>query len=367
MERDKKWKEQEKKNQEFQDKRRQQQLIDNKRSAERMVKCQEQEEQMAHLNLKSSTLILDDDHNFVLKPNSQLKPKDLLEDMSEFQKLGALNNHLNNDKFSYQDKIMLIYQSILEEINLGCEHNQKIVSQEEQLDKITQENSKSNQNLQVSKDSVKNVERDITSQMLKNLELRKDADRIRSMNENDNPFELSQEEINQCIMKEDTQQLTESLQFMVSKLQGIKKAKETELAQKNSEASSAQKIVKNSENLKGIRNEAQMQKAKADDQQRHVSQLLEEIEINEIQDKITQQNIDDDSSQMMQQSLILENERKRVQIESNKRYQRLMQVEEQNDSLQQLMAEKSKLIKKRRDANDLIQSMQDKISTLEKK
>jgi hypothetical protein len=36
---------------------------------------------------------------------------------------------------------------------------------------------------------------------------------------------------------------------------------------------------------------------------------------------------------MMQQSLILENERKRVQIESNKRYQRLMQVEEQNDSL----------------------------------
>ena len=124
---------------------------------------------------------------------------------------------------------------------------------------------------------------------------------------------------------------------------------------------SAQKIVKNSENLKGIRNEAQMQKAKADDQQRYVSQLMEEIEINEIQDKITQQNIDDDSSQMMQQSLILENERKRVQIESNKRYQRLMQVEEQNDSLQQLMSEKSKLIKKRRDANDLIQSMQDKI------
>ena len=83
-----------------------------------------------------------------------------------------------------------------------------------------------------------------------------------------------------------------------------------------------------SKNLKGIRNETQIQKAKADDQQRYVSQLMEEIEINEIQDKITQQNIDDDSSQMMQQSLILENERKRVQIESNKRYQRLMQVEE---------------------------------------
>ena len=216
-------------------------------------------------------------------------------------------------------------------------------------------------NLQVAQDSVKSVERDITSQMLKNLELRKDADRIRSLNENDNPFELTQEEINHCINKEDTQQLTESLQFMVTKLQNIRNAKQQELEQKATDMDSAQKIVKNSENLKGIRNEAQMQKAKADDQQRYVSQLMEEIEINEIQDKITQQNIDDDSSQMMQQSLILENERKRVQIESNKRYQRLMQVEEQNDSLQQLMSEKSKLIKKRRDANDLIQSMQDKI------
>jgi hypothetical protein len=57
---------------------------------------------------------------------------------------------------------------------------------------------------------------------------------------------------------------------------------------------------------------------------------------------------------MMQLNLILENDKKRVQMETNKRYQRLMQVEEQNDSLQQLMAEKSKLIKKRRDANDTI-------------
>ena len=151
-------------------------------------------------------------------------------------------------------------------------------------------------NLQVAQDSVKTVERDITSQMLKNLELRKDADRIRSLNENDNPFELSQEEINHCINKEDSQQLTESLQFMVTKLQNIRNAKQQELEQKATDMDSAQKIVKNSENLKGIRNEAQMQKAKADDQQRYVSQLMEEIEINEIQDKITQQNIDDDSS-----------------------------------------------------------------------
>lgn len=123
--------------------------------------------------------------------------------MSEFQKLGALNNHLNNDKFSYQDKIMLIYMSILEEINTASEQNQKIMIQEEQLDKLSQESNKINQNLLTSKDQLKEVERDITSQMLRNLELRKDADRIREMND-ESPFELTQEEINQCIMKEDS-------------------------------------------------------------------------------------------------------------------------------------------------------------------
>lgn len=280
------------------------------------------------MNLKSSTLILDDEHNFVLKPNSELKPQDFLEDMSEFQKLGALNNHLNNEKFNYQDKIMLLYQSILEEINTASDHTQKIVCQEEQLDKISQESNKMNQNLLIVKDQLKDVERDLTGQMLVNLELRKDADRVRGLNDNDTPFELSQEEINQCIMKEDTQQLSQSLQSMVQKLQGIRKAKEQELTQRKSEMDVAQKIVKNSENLQNIRKEAQSQQTKAEEQQRHVAQLREEIEINEIQEKITQQNIDDDSSQAMQLNLILENDRKRVQIETNKRYSRLMQVEE---------------------------------------
>ena len=54
--------------------------------------------------------------------------------------------------------------------------------------------------------------------MLKNLEGRKDADRIRAMNEIDDNFELSQEEINACILKEDSQQLNESLSSMVLKL-----------------------------------------------------------------------------------------------------------------------------------------------------
>jgi hypothetical protein len=47
---------------------------------------------------------------------------------------------------------------------------------------------------------------------------------------------------------------------------------------------------------------------------------MEEMELNEIQEKITQQNIDDDCSKVMQNNLILENEKKRVQIETNKRY-----------------------------------------------
>ena len=51
--------------------------------------------------------------------------------------------------------------------------------------------------------------------MLKNLELRKDADKYKKQNEIDTPFEMTQDEIYQCIMKEDSNNLKESLNFMV--------------------------------------------------------------------------------------------------------------------------------------------------------
>lgn len=54
--------------------------------------------------------------------------------------------------------------------------------------------------------------------MLKNLEFRKDADRIKLMNESDSPFELTQEDINKCIQKEDSSSLTDILSGMLIKL-----------------------------------------------------------------------------------------------------------------------------------------------------
>lgn len=70
----------------------------------------------------------------------------------------------------------------------------------------------------MAKDDLKNVERETTIQQLKNLELRKDADRIMKQNEQDSPWEVGQEEINTCIMKEDSHQLSESLVFMYQKM-----------------------------------------------------------------------------------------------------------------------------------------------------
>lgn len=67
------------------------------------------------------------------------------------------------------------------------------------------------------------MERDITVQMLKNLEFRKDADRIKLMNDSDSPFELTQDDINKCIQKEDSSSLTDILSGMLIKLQNVKK------------------------------------------------------------------------------------------------------------------------------------------------
>ena len=164
--------------------------------------------------------------------------------------------------------------------------------------------------------------------MLKNLELRKDSDRIRLMNDSDSPFELTQEDINKCIQKEDSNSLTDILSGMLLKLQNVKKQKTDELNQKKQESTTTHKIIKNSDSLENIRQEAHSQKAKSDEQQRHVQQLAEEIEMNEIQEKITQQTIDNESSKVMQYTLILEKAKKKVAIETNKRYSKLIQQEE---------------------------------------
>jgi len=54
-----------------------------------------------------------------------------------------------------------------------------------------QKNERAQTNLLNQKEDLKKVEREITVQMLKNLELRKDSDRIRLMNDSDSPFELT--------------------------------------------------------------------------------------------------------------------------------------------------------------------------------
>lgn len=156
--------------------------------------------------------------------------------------------------------------------------------------------------------------------MLKNLEFRKDADRIKLMNDSDSPFELTQDDINKCIQKEDSSSLTDILSGMLIKLQNVKKQKTAELQVKTQEAQSAHQIIKNSQNLENIRQEAHQQKNKSDEQQRHVQQLAEEIEFNEMQEKINQQTMDDEASKVMQFRAVIEKEKKKVAIQTNKRY-----------------------------------------------
>ena len=54
--------------------------------------------------------------------------------------------------------------------------------------------------------------------MLKNLELKKEADRICEVEQSVSAFELTQEEINKCVMKEDPEHLHENLNKMITKL-----------------------------------------------------------------------------------------------------------------------------------------------------
>lgn len=73
--------------------------------------------------------------------------------------------------------------------------------------------------------------------------MQKDCERIRDLESNVNNFELSQDDINKCIMKEQPEGLGESLKMLISKLSLINKFKEDELKVKIEEEQKKRKII----------------------------------------------------------------------------------------------------------------------------
>ena len=78
----------------------------------------------------------------------------------------------------YKDKILIMYDCILDELNQGCELNQCLLEIEDSLQIAVDQVTEVHEALSQAKDRVKTSERELTIQMLKNLELRKETDRI---------------------------------------------------------------------------------------------------------------------------------------------------------------------------------------------
>lgn len=76
-------------------------------------------------------------HQFSMVDNSDSEPSvptdlnSFLEENSEFQKLGTLNSYLGKEDISQDDKILLIYHQILEELHEGCNRSQVLTDQKE--------------------------------------------------------------------------------------------------------------------------------------------------------------------------------------------------------------------------------------------
>ena len=70
-----------------------------------------------------------------------------MSEISDFQKLGALNSQLKSESIPYQNKVLLIYQQILEEITEGCNQHHEISDLEEELDASSSKNERIQQNL----------------------------------------------------------------------------------------------------------------------------------------------------------------------------------------------------------------------------
>lgn len=134
-----------------------------------------------------------------------------------------MNSYLGKEEISQDDKILLIYHQILEELHEGCSRSQILNDQKDSLDVLKKNNVDIIGNMSKLKDQLKQLERDLTIEMMKSLEIKKESDRICELENSVNAFELSQDEINKCIMKEDPKHLNDNLKRMVLRLEVVKK------------------------------------------------------------------------------------------------------------------------------------------------
>lgn len=75
--------------------------------------------------------------------------------------------------------------------------------------------------------------------------------------------------------------------------------------------------------------------------------------------------MDDEASKLMQFNLSIEKEKKKVGVLTNKRYQKLIYIEDKSDQVHQLLQEKSRLVKKRREMHEAMKAMQARIEKIE--
>lgn len=74
-----------------------------------------------------------------------------------------------------------------------------------------------------------------------------------------------------------------------------------------------------------------------------------------MQTQVMEHQIDDNASKGLKLQVQQQNQRKKVQIEANKRYQKLLHLEEQNDFLHQSLSEKTKLVKSKKEIEILLE------------
>lgn len=122
------------------------------------------------------------------------------------------------------------------------------------------------------------------------LELKKDKERIRDLEMNLQGTELSQADINKCIMKEHPEGLAESLRAIIQKMSIIKKYKKKELERKKDEEQKKRKLVNTdglgTDSLTQLREEALFYKERAELEEKYLSDKIRDIKSLESKEKI---------------------------------------------------------------------------------
>eukprot|EP00347_Sterkiella_histriomuscorum_P023307 403335149 len=278
--------------------------------------------------------------------------------MPELTNQTILNYYMQDDKISIEDKIMLIYEKILEELIESQEKHKMYQEQDNLLNQYDETKKQINDKIQLEAQKKQQLECDLRSLFLRQLQQKSDIQNLRQR-EQDSVFMITQEDVNNAAKRDKPEELGPQLQDLTHRIKAKRIMKEREL-QELKNAIETKKAQHAPENIEQLQKEVAHYRERADLEEKNLHCRREDLIQFEKKASIMGNALELEEKKYLEGLGTLEKEKDKLQRHVKDRYWQLTIVEDSSNDMETMMSEKQELLRKKRELKDQMIHLEDK-------